>query len=899
MRKKCEENRLDSFCKKSGLEHLLNEWDHQKNAPLSPADFSKGSNRRVWWKCKYGHEWEAQINKRTQGKGCPYCAGRKVIPGFNDLKTLVPKLESEWDYDKNYPLTPSEVTIKSSKKVWWKCEKGHEWYAAIYHRSNGRGCPECAKTLIGEKSRKPHKQFEEELRSLNPQVKLVGKYNGSHSKITTQCLLCNEKWDAWPSDLMKGIVCPNCSQKARAKKRQKTILELSGSLEKTMPELVKEWHPTKNEGLSPSQVTKGSTKKAWWKCEKGHEWEASIASRARGLGCPFCSNKKVLSGFNDLATSNPKLAEEWHPTKNGEVLPSDVTAGSGKSVWWRCDNGHEWQSTIVSRVRGNGCPYCSRRTVVRGVNDLLTVNPELAAQWHPTLNGTLTPQDVMAGSEKKVWWICDKGHAWKTMVYSRLKGNGCPVCSNQMVLKGYNDLVTLVPRLVEEWHPTKNGNLKPEMFTPGSGKMIWWLCRKGHEWKTTIKDRAKSNGTGCPQCQSERQTSFPEQTVFFYLSQKYAAVNRYKEDGVEVDVYLPSLRIGIEYDGAFYHNSEKSIQREHRKEKKLKEKGIRIIRIKESDKNMVDGDVVMYKYNYSYDCLPWAIKETYSLLNENTEPPDINISRDRDAILSMYIENEKENSLAIKLPHLLDEWDYDKNSILPTMVSFSSMMVVNWKCKEGHEWSAVINSRASGSGCPVCGQLKRAENGYRTKLLKNGTLKEKCPDLAKEWHPTKNGALTPDDVTGSSGRKVWWICDKGHEYTCTVSNRRCGNGCPICGKKRMADKQRKTHEVFAMELMAVNPNVELIDTYKGNKTKLLCRCKKCSHEWFVIPSNLLKGRGCPRCAKNATKRILCVETGKVYNSISEAREATHCSGINNCVNGKSKTSGGYHWRLID
>lgn len=141
-----------------------------------------------------------------------------------------------------------------------------------------------------------------------------------------------------------------------------------------------------------------------------HSWQAPVSRRTDGSGCPYCLNQKVLAGFNDLATLNPALAAEWHPVKNGRLTPKDVVPGSNKKAWWQCAHGHEWEAAISSRVRGSGCPYCSRRKPVVGVNDLATTHPELAEQWDASRNDGLGPQDVTAHSARKVWWTCDCGH---------------------------------------------------------------------------------------------------------------------------------------------------------------------------------------------------------------------------------------------------------------------------------------------------------------------------------------------------------------------------------------------------------------------------------------------------------------------------------------------------------
>ena len=405
---------------------LASEWHPIKNGKLTPDYVSAYSNKKVWWLCKRGHEWNAVINSRKNGVGCPFCAGKKAIIGETDLYTKNPVLASQWHPNKNGALTPQDVTTSSNKFVWWICEKGHEWNAMVYDRTNGCGCPICSghKVLVG--------------------------YN----------------------DLATVNI-----------------------------QLASEWHPTKNGNLNPQDVTIGSDKKVWWQCENGHEWQAVISSRKSGYGCPYCAGQKVITGYNDLATVNPILASEWHPNKNGESLPSTVAAGTYKKAWWIGKCGHEWEASIGSRNAGRGCPYCASQKILVGFNDLETLNPSLAREWHSTYNGAVTPRDVMPGSNRKVWWQCKNGHEWQNSVNIRNRGNGCPYCANQLVLMGYNDLQTLNPELARQWHPTLNGESMPCDFMPGSNKKAWWICEKGHEWEAVISSRNK--GAGCMLCYRE------------------------------------------------------------------------------------------------------------------------------------------------------------------------------------------------------------------------------------------------------------------------------------------------------------------------------------------------------------------------------------------------------------
>jgi len=192
------------------------------------------------------------------------------------------------------------------------------------------------------------------------------------------------------------------------------------------PFLAKEWHPSRNGRLSPKDVRPFSGKKVWWKCKKGHEWQAVIANRAGGNKCPICQ-KLEIPADKSLEKVKPELAREWHPYKNGDLTPKNVSAYAAKRVWWKCKKGHEWQSLVSNRSGGRGCPFCKGKIVCED-NCLAHNNPKLARQWHPTKNGKLSPRDVMPYSSKKVWWKCESGHEWQAVIANRNNGTGCKQC---------------------------------------------------------------------------------------------------------------------------------------------------------------------------------------------------------------------------------------------------------------------------------------------------------------------------------------------------------------------------------------------------------------------------------------------------------------------------------------
>jgi hypothetical protein len=207
---------------------------------------------------------------------------------------------------------------------------------------------------------------------------------------------------------------------------------------------------------------------------------------------------------NSLAILAPKLAREWHPTKNGAKKPTDVVPGSGKQAWWRCRFGHEWRAGIVQRTKvGTGCPYCSGYRVTPE-RSLAAVAPAVAKTWHPTKNGALKPTDVASGTARKAWWLCKRGHEWRAAIICRARqGTGCPMCAGTRV-SPERSLAAVAPKVAATWHPTRNGRLRPENVMPGSARKVWWQCPKGpdHEWQMAIVNRrARPN---CPFCGNRR-----------------------------------------------------------------------------------------------------------------------------------------------------------------------------------------------------------------------------------------------------------------------------------------------------------------------------------------------------------------------------------------------------------
>ena len=449
----------------------------------NPYSFTSGSERVLLWRCSENHNWEATIASRVRGSSCPFCSGRIVLAGFNDLKTTFPSLAAEvhgWD--------PTTVTGKSNQKRTWRCAQGHTWDAVVRSRSViGASCPFCEgrRAVAGVN----------DLATLYPLVasqalgwdpSLVNP--NSHKKLEFICAIGHVCLQA-VRRRVEATGCPVC--------QNDRVLIGFNDLATTHPELA-----AQADGWDPTTVTAGTAKKLKWKCPKDHSWTTGIINRAtKGTGCPSCSGRLAIPGETDLATTHPELAAQaagWDPTI--------VKAGTNRKLKWRCDRGHEWLSEPSTRSgQGTGCPYCSGHRVIVGETDLATTHPDLAAQavsWDPSTVGR--------GNQGLRRWRCEKDHEWDAAIYSRAGGgSGCPYCSGRRVIVGETDLATKHPDLAAEafgWDPATIGF--------GSDKKVRWMCLNGHTYTSRVSHRTNMR-SGCPSC---AQTGFDQnQEGWLYL----------------------------------------------------------------------------------------------------------------------------------------------------------------------------------------------------------------------------------------------------------------------------------------------------------------------------------------------------------------------------------------------
>jgi len=585
-------------------------------------------------------------------------------------------------------------------------------------------------------------------------------------------------------------------------------------------DLYMEWHPTKNEGLTFKDIGCGSTLKVWWLCSKcGNEWAADPHHRINGRGCPRCGREATIKAHSiprvgeSLADLHPDLVLEWHLSKNGPLSPYDVKPKSGRKVWWHCSKcGFDWQSVIANRSKGVGCPKCTNTLKTSfgekalffytckllGADKVISnykpegwggleldvyipeykVAVEFDGPFHgnsETIDRDNRKTELCVDNEINLirirypglpeisgGTICLMADKTDTSmqsaiidvlgIISSVIGKELEIDVNlsrdhisilELQRTGWmkRSLTELHPEYLVEWHPSKNGLLRPDNFSYCSNRKVWWICSKcGYEWQAPISHRYR--GDGCPECARKiisKARTMPKPGQSFgdlnpeLITQWHPVDNG---DLTPFDVKPRSSR------KVWWHCT----------------------------KCGNDWEDTVNHRTIGVGCPKCA--NAKRALQKSIPAPG--------------------KSLGDMNPNLAKEWHPNKNSDLtPFNVKTGSSRKVWWSCpKCGHEWSATVSNRTSGRGCPKC-------KGARISKTKSTpdpgkTLLDMYPDLVKEWHPNKNGDLTPNMVGAGSRRKVWWLCPNcGHEWESRLDHRSKGVGCPICARKKVWETRRK------------------------------------------------------------------------------------------------------------
>lgn len=504
----------------------------------------------------------------------------------------------------------------------------------------------------------------------------------------------------------------------------------------------------------------------------------------------------------------------------------------------------------------------TRALTIKRDNNITITHPHLLEEWDWD-NNDKDPTEVSRGSGYLANWICKEcGNSYQSKVASRSRGRGCPKCGMQRFFesrtkpKEGNSLADKYPELIQEWHPTKNGDKTPWDYRPHSNKTVWWQCRFGHEWTSSIHNRTASKPRGCPECKRYMKTSFPEHAIFYYVSKFFddaVGCTDVSLGGrrVSFDVWIPSIRTAIEYDGGYWHSK---ANRDASKDAICFENGVRLIRVREPE-CAIYNDVLSTIHIDRDDArssksLDDAIR---SVLHELGCGDAISVDtvRDCNEIRAGMIAAKVKNSFGDMFPEIAKEWHPTKNGDLtPYMVSQHSGVLAWFVCPNGHEYRTAVCDRSYGKRCYKCAQK---ENGRKKMIPGEGeSLAELHPDIAAIWHQEMNNDFTPYDVKPNSNKRFWWKCAKcGHVFESSVQ-KRVKSGRPLCRKCSMemtCEARRMSTGEFRARVAKSNPTIDVIGEYTGHGNKIECRCTVCEHVWNAWPQNILRGHGCDVCAR--------------------------------------------------
>ena len=551
-------------------------FDSKKNI-VSFDELTFRSSRVVSWKCREGHSFDSEVFNESLKESlfCPICNNKKLLKGYNDFAFRYPEYIPYFDSEKN-ELLPDEIRYNSHIPVWWTCEHKHSYQQIIPLRVQNKECSVCARKILQkgvndllhtypdiidiwgpDNERSPNEYTDKttaELDFLCSKGHHYKTYGHMVRKYGTECLVCSDvifqsgvnsfadkhpellpEWSSNNERPMSDFIptsayaalwcCQTCHGEytEQIKNREygddscpfcsnRRVLAGFNSLDIVKPELVPEWSDNNERPMSDFIAT--STYAVLWCCQTCHgEYTEQIKNREYGDdSCPFCSNRRVLAGFNSLDVVKPELVPEW--SDKNERPMSDFITTTAYAALWCCQTCHgEYYAAIRNRKYGDdSCPFCGNRRVLAGFNSLDVVKPELIPEWSD--NNERPMSDFIATSTYAALWYCQICHGEYTeQIKNREYGDdSCPYCSGKKVLPGFNSFKIRHPDLIEEWDWINNYLLAdPDEIRENYSQNVWWTCDKGskiHKYLMTPKRRVylqMRHMSACPICKGRRR----------------------------------------------------------------------------------------------------------------------------------------------------------------------------------------------------------------------------------------------------------------------------------------------------------------------------------------------------------------------------------------------------------
>ncbi len=565
----------------------------------------------------------------------------------------------------------------------------------------------------------------------------------------------------------------------------------------------------------------------------GNVWNPTPNGLLNGSGCPACGKRmraEVRRRSGDTKKRNGKKRFEREMAKRPDVVLLSNYIDSKTKVSCRCTRcGREWQTTPASLLQGHGCHSCAHarnhmKTQGEFVLEMSSINPDIEIMGE------------YQGVGKRVNCRCRRcGHEWAPTAGSILSGRGCPRCkatnARDRLLKGHEEFVSNLNAV--------NPDIEVIGRYKSSKEPIQVRCRIcGTEWSPT--PNTLLHAEGCPVCY-HGSTSVMEQTIglAFERALGNGAVRSRDRSaiGEELDIFIPSLSLALEPGSWFWHKDK--LDSDARKRGRCAERGIRLITIYDAAPKGTEppfgSDCFVFEVDLGTQLGSKTLRALVgTLLKQCGLSLDLN-----DNMWATLRSQAKRASRRMTTEEFAERLARINDQVIVLGSYLGSATKIEVQCKRcGHEWKATPNNLMHGYGCPKC------------KAINAGDCRRKSPE---QFVREVTGANPDIEILGtytSSKEHIRTRCKKcGYVWEPQAGHLLNGHGCPICAHRALSSTKTKTQERFLVEMADVNPNVEVVGTYRGVAKKVLCRCRKCGHEWEARPGDLLNGHGCPKCAR--------------------------------------------------
>ena len=721
----------------ASMPKLMRFWDFKENKKhgLDPNLVSAYSPLPANWHCKKcDYRWPATIRSRTRTPdACPFCDSHNVIiPGKNDVLTLLPDFANFYDFDTNEAngIDIRKRGISSSQSVHYRCKNcNYEWDGPIAGRIGTDilgnkfvfECPSC-RDRSATTRRVPYSLA---------YPKLVDLYNTERNicqldDITTAqarnrlfywtCPDCHTDFTAYIATIIHALenitsICPKCSG---------TNSSPDESFASEYPEYLDAYADT---DIDPYTVAPYSSIMVTWQCKNGHIRDDSFWRIAHsGIDCPICKGTKLVKGVNTFADYFPQYIPMYSP--NNIWKPDEIFYDSRRWLKWICNICHgEYGAYVKEIVNGKECPFCSDKYPLPGFNTLAVKHPDIAAIWSD--KNEISADETLVNGNYAIW-TCPVCHGnYNAPIKDVVDGKAnCPYCNDRKVLPGFNSLAAKYPDIASMW--SNKNELSADQVRPNYKSGIW-NCPVCHgNFNAEIIEMVNGEAD-CPYCNDRMPLS-----GFNTLAAKYPDIADMWSDQNELssDQVLPNTNIA-NWTCPICHGDYPA----------------RIIEIVNGEANCpyCNNRKVLPGFNSLADKYP-DISKMWSDQNElspNQVLPNTNTAvwicptchgdypaRIIDVINGVtdcpYCSGRKalpgKTSFAALHPDLMEDWDYIANYCLinPDEILDTYSQKVWWNCKRSSEHKyplspadKVFYQKRHRESCPYCKGRRRKKKFFR------------------------------------------------------------------------------------------------------------------------------------------------------------------------------------------